>query len=126
MLASFLCNGVIFGFINSYGTIYVAMKNRYEEDGFENSDTRASLLGSLLIGATFLMSPISGLLVDHIGIRKTAFLGGLLATLGAFLSSLTLDNVSFIENIMENNYTKTFKCQGNQLERRQDVDLNIF
>ena len=96
MLASFLCNGVIFGFINSYGTIYVAMKNRYEEDGFENSDTRASLLGSLLIGATFLMSPISGLLVDHIGIRKTAFLGGLLATLGAFLSSLTLDNVSFI------------------------------
>ena len=71
------------------------------------------------------MSPISGLLVDHIGIRKTAFLGGLLATLGAFLSSLTLDNVSFIENIMENNDTKTFPI-GNQLERGQDVDLNIF
>ena len=111
MLASFLCNGVIFGFINSYGTIYVAMKNRYEEDGFENSDTRASLLGSLLIGATFLMSPISGLLVDHIGIRKTAFLGGLLATLGAFLSSLTLDNVSFIENIVANYDTKTLNVR---------------
>ena len=111
MLASFLCNGVIFGFINSYGTIYVAMKNRYEKDGFENSDTRASLLGSLLIGATFLMSPISGLLVDHIGIRKTAFLGGLLATLGAFLSSLTLDNVSFIENIVANYDTKTLNVR---------------
>ena len=111
MLASFLCNGVIFGFINSYGTIYVAMKNRYEEDGFENSDTRASLLGSLLIGATFLMSPISGLLVDHIGIRKTAFLGGLLATLGAFLSSLTLDNVRFIEHIVASHDKKTFLTQ---------------
>ena len=127
MLASFLCNGVIFGFINSYGTIYVAMKNRYEEDGFENSDTRASLLGSLLIGATFLMSPISGLLVDHIGIRKTAFLGGLLATLGAFLSSITLDNVSFIDHIVAHYDTRNLnKCQGNQLERREDVDLNIF
>ena len=120
MLASFLCNGVIFGFINSYGTIYVAMKNRYEEDGFENSDTRASLLGSLLIGATFLMSPISGLLVDHIGIRKTAFLGGLLSTLGAFLSSLTLDNVSFIEHIVENYDTKplnarTTNSKGNKM-----------
>ena len=98
MFASFLCNGVIFGFINSYGTIYVALKNRFQETGFDNPDTRASLLGSLIIGATFLMSPISGLLIHHIGIRKTAFLGGLLATLGAFLSSLTIDNVSFTFN----------------------------
>ena len=123
MLASFLCNGVIFGFINSYGTIYVAMKNRYEEDGFENSDTRASLLGSLLIGATFLMSPISGLLVDHIGIRKTAFLGGLLATLGAFLSSLTLDNVSFIEHIVANYDTKTFKKNVRTTNSKEDKML---
>ena len=95
MLASFLCNGVIFGFINSYGTIYVALKTKYDMDGFNNSDTMASLLGSLLIGTTFLMSPISGVLVDRLGIRVTAFLGGFLATLGAFLSSFTIDNVSW-------------------------------
>ena len=93
MITSFLCNGVIFGFINSYGTIYVALKSKYDKDGFNNSDTMASLLGSLLIGTTFLMSPISGVLVDRLGIRKTAFLGGLVATLGAFLSSFTVDNV---------------------------------
>ena len=93
MFASFLCNGVIFGFINSYGTIYVSLKTKYENDGFDKSDTMASLLGSLLIGTTFIMSPISGLLVDRIGIRKTAFLGGFVATLGAFLSSFTIENV---------------------------------
>ena len=98
MLASFLCNGVIFGFINSYGTIYVALKTKYDMDGFNNSDTMASLLGSLLIGTTFLMSPISGVLVDRLGIRVTAFLGGFLATLGAFLSSFTIDNVSWYQN----------------------------
>ena len=93
MFSSFLCNGVIFGFINSYGTIHVVLKNKYEKAGFTTSDTMSSLLGSLLIGTTFLMSPISGVLVDRLGIRKTAFLGGLLATLGAFLSSFTIDSV---------------------------------
>ena len=94
MLGSFLCNGVIFGFINSYGTVYVALKAKYDRDGFEQSDTMASLLGSLLIGTTFLMPPISGVLVDRLGVRKTAFLGGFVATLGAFLSSFTINNVS--------------------------------
>ena len=93
MFASFLCNGVIFGFINSYGTIHVVLKDKYEKAGFSTSDTMSSLLGSLLIGTTFLMSPISGVLVDRLGIRKTAFLGGLIATLGAFLSSFTIDSV---------------------------------
>ena len=94
MFASFLCNGVIFGFINSYGAIHVVLKNKYEEDGYNNPDTMSSALGSLLIGTTFLMSPISGVLVDRLGIRKTAFLGGFIATLGAFVSSFIIDSVS--------------------------------
>ena len=92
MFASFLCNGVIWGFFNSYGAIHVVLKNKYEEDGYNNS--MSSALGSLLIGTTFLMSPISGVLVDRLGIRKTAFLGGFIATLGAFVSSFIIDSVS--------------------------------
>lgn len=47
-----------------------------------------ALVGSLTIGATFLFSPISGILVDKLGLRTTTFLGGLLTTAGMFLSSL--------------------------------------
>ena len=55
---------------------------------------KASLVTSLAIGTTFLLSPISSILVDKLGIRKTAFLGGFIATLGMFLSSFAVEKVS--------------------------------
>ena len=94
MICSFLCNGIIFGLINSYGAIYVALKSQYEEEGSGHSEMKASLVGSLLVGSTFVLSPISGVLVDRFGIRNTAFLGGFIATLGVFLSSFYINNVS--------------------------------
>ena len=94
MICSFLCNGIIFGLINSYGAIYVALKNTYDLNDDENSETKASFVGSLLVGSTFVLSPISGVLVDRFGIRRTAFIGGLIATIGVFLSSFFIDHVS--------------------------------
>ena len=94
VICSFLCNGIIFGLINSYGAIYVALKNTYDLNDDENSETKASFVGSLLVGSTFVLSPISGVLVDRFGIRRTAFIGGLIATIGVFLSSFFIDHVS--------------------------------
>lgn len=51
----------------------------------------AALVGSLTIGATFLFSPISGILVDKLGLRTTTFIGGILTTSGMFLSSYVLN-----------------------------------
>jgi MFS transporter, MCT family, solute carrier family 16 (monocarboxylic acid transporters), member 10 len=50
-----------------------------------------ALVGSLTIGATFLFSPISGILVDKLGLRTTTFIGGILTTSGMFLSSHILN-----------------------------------
>ena len=94
MIASFICNGIIFGFINSYGTVYVALKEKFENDGLENAETKASFVGSLLVGTLFILSPVSGVLTDRFGIRQTGIVGGLIATLGLMLSPFFINNVS--------------------------------
>jgi len=86
MVFSFLCNGVIFGIINSSGVLFAYIKENFQGNE-EEAATKASLVASLAIGTTFLLSPISSILVDKFGIRKTAFTGGFIATLGMFLSS---------------------------------------
>lgn len=52
-----------------------------------------ALIGSLTIGMTFLLSPISGVLTDRIGLRLTTLLGGILTAGGMFLSSIFIDNI---------------------------------
>ncbi|KAJ8964456.1 hypothetical protein NQ317_016640 [Molorchus minor] len=52
-----------------------------------------ALVGSLAMGTTFFVSPVSGVLTDYIGIRKTTFLGGAIASSGMFLSSYYVDNI---------------------------------
>jgi MCP family monocarboxylic acid transporter-like MFS transporter 10 len=44
-------------------------------------------VGSLTIGATFFFSPVSGILVDKLGLRTTTLLGGVLTTTGMMLSA---------------------------------------
>lgn len=44
------------------------------------------------MGSTFLISAVAGVLTDFIGIRRTTFLGGLIASGGMFLSSFCVDN----------------------------------
>jgi MCP family monocarboxylic acid transporter-like MFS transporter 10 len=73
MICAFLCNGIIFGIINSYGVLFVYLKEGYKGD--EEAATKASLVGSLAVGTTFLLSPVSSILIDKYGIRKTAFAG---------------------------------------------------
>ena len=80
--------------LNSYGALYVALKNEYDQEGSQSSETKASLIGSLLVGSTFALSPITGVLVDRFGIRRTCFLGGFIATFGVLLSSFYVNNVS--------------------------------
>ena len=93
MAFSFLCNGVIFGMINSSGVLFVHLKNDLKDDS-ENAASKASFVVSLAVGMIFLISPISSILVDKIGVRITAFCGGFIATLGMFLSSFAVKKVS--------------------------------
>lgn len=93
MLASFFCNGVIFGVINTYSVIYVELQKKLEEKGVEDASSKAALVGSLTIGTTFFLSPVAGILTDKIGIRLTTFIGGLMASGGMFLSSFVTDKV---------------------------------
>lgn len=46
------------------------------------------------MGMTFFISPVSGILTDYIGIRKTTFMGGLIASCGMLLSSFCTNNVT--------------------------------
>ncbi|KAL1491766.1 hypothetical protein ABEB36_012316 [Hypothenemus hampei] len=46
------------------------------------------------MGMTFFISPVSGVLTDFIGIRKTTFFGGLIASCGMMLSSFCIHNVA--------------------------------
>ena len=97
VLASFLCNGIIFGIINSFGTVFVELKEQFEVENRNNASTKASLVGSIAVGATFLLSPVSAILTDRYGIRKTAFTGGLIAFVGILLSSFCLEYASGFE-----------------------------
>lgn len=54
----------------------------------------SALIGSLTIGMTFLLSPISGILTDRIGIRMTTLIGGILTAGGMFLSSFCIGNIN--------------------------------
>ncbi|KAL0276434.1 UNVERIFIED_CONTAM: hypothetical protein PYX00_004013 [Menopon gallinae] len=96
LVASFVCNGLVFGLINSVSVIYNDLQSNLESQGVEKASTKASLVGSLGIGTTFLFCAVAGVLTDQIGIRRTTFLGGFLATLGLFASSFFTDSVEIL------------------------------
>ena len=93
LAASFLCNGLLFGIINTYGVIYVYLLKDLEQAKVSDAASKASLVGSLCIGTTFLVSPIAGVLTDRWGIRLTTAVGGVLASSGMLLSSFVTQNV---------------------------------
>ncbi|OAF69386.1 hypothetical protein A3Q56_02872 [Intoshia linei] len=86
-LTSFLTNGIIFGFLNSYGLIYqyLIIENKHDE----NIAIKASTLGSLKNGVLFLFAGISSILCKKIGLRPTC-------VIGIFLSVFTLIGSSFL------------------------------
>ncbi|XP_050429209.1 monocarboxylate transporter 10 [Adelges cooleyi] len=96
VLASFICNGLVFGFINSYSVTYVYLLKKLEDAGVGDASSKASLVGSLSVGTTFLMSPIAGVLTDRIGIRLTTFTGGIIATSSLLISSFCTHQVEVL------------------------------
>lgn len=57
------------------------------EENYSFNVCISALVGSLTIGSTFFFSPLSGILVDKLGLRQTTLLGGILTTTGMFLSA---------------------------------------
>ncbi|KAA0196868.1 hypothetical protein HAZT_HAZT010379 [Hyalella azteca] len=96
MIASFFCNGILFGTINSSGVIFAALKDDLEANGVENPASKASFCLSLTIGMTFLMSLVSGVLTDKLGVRLTTGIGGAIATAGLFISSLVYHKIEYL------------------------------
>ncbi|XP_067128798.1 monocarboxylate transporter 10-like [Centruroides vittatus] len=80
--ASFLVNGTIFGIMNSSGILFVKLKETFQGAAFSTS-----WVESISIGMTFLLSPVASVLTDKFGIKRTALLGGFLATVGMLTSS---------------------------------------
>lgn len=94
MVGAFLCNGVLFGIINTYSVVYLSLQKQLHDMGDTEASSKAALVGSLTIGTTFLLSPVSGILTDKIGLRTTTLIGGVLTCGGMFLSSFFTHNVS--------------------------------
>ncbi|XP_017041120.1 monocarboxylate transporter 10 isoform X2 [Drosophila ficusphila] len=94
MVSAFLCNGIIFGFINTYGVIYSLLTERLTKLGDQEASSKAALIGALAIGTTFLFSTVAGCLTDKIGLRLTTFAGGVLSAGGLLLSSFCTENIT--------------------------------
>ncbi|XP_070073980.1 monocarboxylate transporter 10 isoform X1 [Drosophila takahashii] len=94
MVSAFLCNGIIFGFINTYGVIHSLLTERLTKLGDPEASSKAALIGALAIGTTFLFSTMAGCLTDKIGLRLTTFAGGVLSAGGLLLSSFCTENIS--------------------------------
>ena len=96
MACSFIVNGVVFGIINTFGIIFVKLKEILEEAGVEDAAFKCSLVGSLAIGCTFFFSFLAGVLTDRVGLRTTALMGSLLASLGLALSATFYNNINVL------------------------------
>ena len=96
MVCSFIVNGVVFGIINTFGIIFVKLKENLEAAGEEEAAFKCSLVGSLAIGSTFFFSFLAGVLTDRVGLRTTALTGSLLATLGLGLSAIFHANIKVL------------------------------
>ncbi|XP_041979702.1 monocarboxylate transporter 10 [Aricia agestis] len=93
IIGSFLTNGLLFGVINSYSVIGDELSKRLLVQNVTNYDTRSALVGSLTMGTTFLLSPLSGVLTAIIGLRMTAVLGGSVAAASLLISSFVVNYV---------------------------------
>ena len=56
------------------------------------------------IGMTFLISPLAGIMIDSLGLRRTAILGGAIATIGMLGSSFAMAHVSKIHEPYVNKF----------------------
>ncbi|XP_012275951.1 monocarboxylate transporter 10 isoform X2 [Orussus abietinus] len=93
LLSSFLINGILFSIINTYSLIHMELQKKLKDAGDTEASYKAAMVGSVTIGTTFLLSPVSGVLTDKFGIQATTFIGGAIASSGLFLSSIVSDKI---------------------------------
>lgn len=96
MVCSFLVNGIVFSIINTFGILFVKLKEDLETAGVEDAAFKCATVGSLAIGCTFFLSFFAGIITDKIGLRMTSMLGGVLATLGLGLSAIFYTNIKVL------------------------------
>ena len=96
VVCAFIVNGVVFSILNTFGIVFVKLKENLEEAGVEDAAFKCSLVGSLAIGCTFFFSFLAGVLTDRVGLRTTALMGSLLATLGLALSATFYNNINVL------------------------------
>ncbi|XP_076466855.1 monocarboxylate transporter 10-like [Babylonia areolata] len=87
---SMCSNGTVFGSINTFGILFVAMLDQF---GGDDIGFKISWVGSVCTGLTFLFCMVASIMSDRFGIRKVAFIGGALAFIGMLSSA-------FVENLM--------------------------
>ncbi|XP_070203045.1 monocarboxylate transporter 10-like [Littorina saxatilis] len=83
-VTSLWVNGCVMGTVTSFGILYDFIVKQHAEDA--DASFKASFIGSCLLGVMLLMCCVSGILCDVIGLRQTAFVGGVLVVVG-FASS---------------------------------------
>uniref|UniRef100_A0A0K2V2E9 Monocarboxylate transporter 10like [Apis florea] n=2 Tax=Lepeophtheirus salmonis TaxID=72036 RepID=A0A0K2V2E9_LEPSM len=93
-ITSFLVNGIIFGTINSFGIIFPELRTVHK-DKIEVS-ARVSFVGSLAFGVTFIFIPVSGMLMDKLGLRVCTFIGACIAFFGMIMASLVFHKLELL------------------------------
>ena len=73
MCCAFLVNGIVFGIINTFGILFVKLRERQEAQGDPDAAFKCSLVGSLAIGSTFFISFLAGILVDRVRLFLSSF-----------------------------------------------------
>ncbi|ESO87231.1 hypothetical protein LOTGIDRAFT_107137 [Lottia gigantea] len=92
-VTSLWVNGTVFGILNTFGILYVKLRDKYAGND-PSISFKTSWIGSVSTGVTFLMCMIASIISDRLGIRKTALIGSLLGLIGlvssAFVEQLEL------------------------------------
>ncbi|KAK2710735.1 monocarboxylate transporter 10-like [Artemia franciscana] len=96
VMACFMSNFLIFGIHNCFGLISEQLKSELSQSDGQNVVAKISFVGSLSIGMTFLMSPVAGILIDLVGAKKTAMLGGMMAVSGMVTSAYALNKIEIL------------------------------
>ncbi|XP_059482954.1 monocarboxylate transporter 10-like isoform X2 [Neocloeon triangulifer] len=91
--ASFIIHGLVFGINLSYSVIYYELQRILDSSGVTDTSYKTSLVGSLSLGMTFAFSALAGILIDRLGNRMTAIIGGSLALIGMLASSFVVQYV---------------------------------
>lgn len=86
VFAAFMCNFVVDGIANSFGTFMEVFRSE-----FQQSNAVISLIGSLLIGCYLLIGPFAGGLVNKYGARVVVIAGAIISGL-SFAASIIAPN----------------------------------